>query len=135
MKMVATFQRQVSSQGQFLVPPLLDPNGSQREQDHCGQTRGLVMARSPHPILLVSLQGPMQEIPGHLLILVQPLDDKGLKPPGMESRGEVFAPRVPCFAWLWMILGQVLFSLELTLWPQGGYSLLPYPTRPRLLQP
>lgn len=24
----------------------------------------------------------MQEVPGHLLILIQPLDDEGLKPPG-----------------------------------------------------
>lgn len=53
------------------------------------------MGQSPHPILLVSLQGPMQEIPGHLLILIQPLDDKGLKPPGTESRSEVLPPLVP----------------------------------------
>ena len=39
-----------------------------------------------YPILLVSLQGSMQEISGHFLILVQPLDDKGLKPPGMDSQ-------------------------------------------------
>lgn len=40
-----------------------------------------------YPVLLVSLQGSVQEIPGHFLILVQPLDDEGLKPPGMERRG------------------------------------------------
>lgn len=53
------------------------------------------MGQPSHPILLVSLQGSMQEIPGHLLILVQPLDDKGLKPPGMENQGGALPSLVP----------------------------------------
>lgn len=64
--------------------PKLYFNGPPREQIHCGEIGSLVVDQPSHPILLVSLQGPMQEISGHLLIFVQPLNDKGLKPPGME---------------------------------------------------
>lgn len=48
-----------------------------------------------YPILLVSLQGSVQEIPGHFLILVQPLDDEGLKPPGMERQDAALPSPVP----------------------------------------
>lgn len=33
-----------------------------------------------YPILFVPLQGSMEKIPGHLLIFIQPHDDKWLKP-------------------------------------------------------
>ena len=75
--------------------PRLYLNGPQREWIHCGQIGSLVVGQPSHPILLVSLQGPMQEISGHLLILVQPLDDERLKPPGMESRGRALTSLVP----------------------------------------
>ena len=48
-----------------------------------------------YPVLLVSLQGSMQEIPGHFLILVQPLDDEGLKPPGMARWDGALPSLVP----------------------------------------
>lgn len=81
------------------------------------------MGQPSHPILLVSLQSPVQEIPGHLLILIQPLDDEGLKPPGTESQGgsrHLLSPDsllCPVLTECWMVLGQVLLRLELTLWP------------------
>lgn len=99
------------------------------------------MGQPSHPILLVSFQGPMQKIPGHLLILVQPLDDEGLKPPRKESQGGVPPPLVPdpllCLVlteW-WMALGWVPLSLELTVRPWVASPLLPSPTKAWLLHP
>ncbi len=34
-----------------------------------------------HPVFLVALQGSVQKVSRHLLILIQPLDDKWLEPP------------------------------------------------------
>lgn len=37
-----------------------------------------------HPIFLIALQGSVQKVSGHLLILIQPLDDKRFEPPAEE---------------------------------------------------
>lgn len=45
-----------------------------------------------YPILLISFQGPTQKFQGHILILIQPLQDKLLKPPAARQNwglGEV----------------------------------------------
>lgn len=48
-----------------------------------------------YPVLLVPLQRTVQEVSGHLLILIQPLDDKGFKPP---AKGQLSWDTLPTVA-------------------------------------